>query len=156
MKRGIVVALVVLTVTAGVMATTMAANGQGSLHVVLPASTLKFKFVDFGKDGPRLGDRLANHGPLLDETRTTRVGKAFSDCLVQRRIEDNPFRGLFDCEYVLKLQDGNLVLRGLDPHGPGSSGFAVLGGTGSYSNARGEATFTDSLDATDMVISLTG
>jgi hypothetical protein len=38
--------------------------------------------------------------------------------------------------------------------GPGSSQFAVLGGTGAYAGANGEATFTDTADNTDMVLTL--
>ena len=35
------------------------------------------------------------------------------------------------------------MLQGLDPRGPGVYDMAILGGTGAYSGASGEATFTD-------------
>jgi hypothetical protein len=68
------------------------------------------------------------------------------------RVHDH---GLWDCAYLLKLADGTILLQGLDPHGPGSSPFAVTGGTGAYRDARGDAVFTDSPTTTDMQISLT-
>jgi hypothetical protein len=61
---------------------------------------------------------------------------------VQRRIID-PNVGLWNCTYVLKLSDGEIMLQGLDPRGPGVYEMAVLGGTGAYSGASGDATFTD-------------
>lgn len=112
------------------------------------------------KDGVRLdfvgpmrqGDRIMSRAPLLDETKANQVGTAYLECIVHRRLTDGT--GLFVCNYLLDLQDGELVLQGLDPRGPGASQFAVTGGTGAYSNAQGEATFTDSSDPpeTDMVI----
>jgi hypothetical protein len=152
-KAAVLASLVVLATLGVALIRATAASGQGQVHVVLPADSLKIRFLDFRRQGLRLGDRLAGHGPLLDETRTTPVGTAHMDCLVQRRITDGS--GLYDCTYVLELQGGQLVLRGLDPRGPGVASFAVLGGTGSYQNARGQGTFTDSREETDMVIELT-
>jgi hypothetical protein len=153
-KAAVLASLVVLATLGVALIGATAASGQGQVHVVLPAGSLKTRFLDFRRQGLRLGDRVAAHGPLLDESRTTHVGTAYIDCLVQRRITDGS--GLYDCTYVLELQDGQLVLQGLDPRGPGVASFAVLGGTGTYRNARGEATFTDSPGETDMVIEVTG
>jgi hypothetical protein len=70
--------------------------------------------------------------------------------------------GLYNCTYLLKLADGTITLQGLDPHGPGSSPFAVMGGSGIYKDASGDAVFTDSTTATttatdmQITLSLTG
>ena len=56
---------------------------------------------------------------------------------------------------AFKLADGDIILKGLDPQGEGASEFAVLGGTGTYGTATGEATLTDTESAnTDIVIRL--
>lgn len=129
------------------------AGAQSDVHVVWPSATTKLTFLDFEHDGLRLGDRLASRGPLVDETQTTQVGYAHLECVVMRRITDAP-SGLYRCSYLLKLADGDLIIEGLDPHGPGTYTFAVLGGTGTYAGATGQATMTDTRTETDMVIDL--
>jgi hypothetical protein len=64
--------------------------------------------------------------------------------------------GLNRCTYELVLADGSIVVEGLDPHGPGVYTFSVLGGTGAYARATGDAALTDSDTGTDFVIDLTG
>ena len=96
---------------------------------------------------------------MVDETQNERLGTAYQQCLVHRRIVD-PDRGLWNCNYVLELADGDIVLQGLDPRGVGVYKMSVLGGTGVYAGATGDATFTDvGTNAgayTDMVIRLSG
>jgi hypothetical protein len=157
-SRLIVAAAVVTAATLGALLIGMqTAGGQTVIHVVLPTDSLKVKFIDVGRNGLRLGDRLAARGALLDETMTDRVGTSFSECLVHRRILDET-TGLYNCTYVLELADGDIVVKGLDPRGPSTTDFAVLGGTGAYAGAIGDATFTDTDDGgrTDMVIRLSG
>jgi hypothetical protein len=128
------------------------AAGETVIHVILPGDGLTYKFVDLGHDGLRLGDRVAARGPLVDENESERVGTAHLECLVQRRIVGLS-QGLYNCTYVLNLADGDIILKGLDPRGEGVSEFAVLGGTGAYGTATGDATFTDTAN-TDIVIRL--
>jgi hypothetical protein len=156
-KLSIVIPLVVLAVTSGVLTTTTA-SGQSVLHVVFGLEQdVRVAFFDFNRPGLRLGDRIASRGPLVDESQTDRVGTAYLQCLVHKRIID-PDRGLWNCNYALELADGDIVLQGLDPRGPGEYEMAVLGGTGAYAGASGDATFTDvGTDAsayTDIVIRL--
>jgi len=66
-----------------------------------------------------------------------------------------PTTGLWRCSYVLDLAPGLIVVEGMDPRGPGVYRLAVLGGSGGYAGATGDATFTDGVDGTDMVIHLT-
>lgn len=156
-RLSIAIPLVVLAVAGGVLLTP-SASGQTVLHVVF-GPQYATKVVDVDRDGLRLGDRIAARGPLLDEPQGDRVGTAYPHCLVHRRIVD-PNRGLWNCNYVLELADGNIMLQGLDPRGPGVYELSVLGGTGAYVGASGDATFTDvgsDADAyTDMVIRVKG
>jgi hypothetical protein len=148
-----------LSLVAGVVLST-SASGQTVLHVATgPSHDFKSSFVDIGHNGLRLGDRIAARGPLVDETRTDRVGTLYQQCLVHKNIT-TPTTGLWNCNYVLELAAGDLVLQGLDPRGPGTYEISVMAGTGTYANATGDATFTDvgnDADAyTDMVIRLNG
>jgi hypothetical protein len=155
-KFKIVVPVIVLAITGGVLMTT--ARGQTGLHFVLgPIQDVKVAVVDVNHDGLRLGDRITSRGPLADESQTDQLGTAFGQCIVHKRIID-PNKGLWNCNYVLELADGELILQGLDPRGPGEYEMAVIGGTGAYAGATGDATFTDvgtdGSGYTDMVIRL--
>lgn len=156
-KLSIAIPFVVLIVASGLLVTTNA-SGQSALRVVV-SGLGKVKAIDVDGDGLRLGDRIAARGQLFDETQTERVGTAYVHCIVHRRIID-PDKGLWNCNYVLDLAGGDIVLQGLDPRGPGVYEMSVLGGTGTYSGARGDATFTDvGTDAetyTDIEIRLRG
>ena len=101
-----------------------------------------------------LGDGLVARRALVDAASGEKAGIAFHECTVMRRIR-GPERGLWRCNYHLRLEGGSIVLQGLDPRGPGASTFAVLGGTKAYRDASGDAVFTDSDVGTDMVITLT-
>ena len=156
-RTGVPLVLVVSALLAGLIGT-QAATGQTVLRLVLPADTQRVRIVDHDVDGLRLGDRAAGRGPLNDADGT-RVGIAYADCVVHRPIK-GPETGLWVCTYVLQLDDGDLTVKGLDPRGPGEYEMAVLGGTGAYANASGDATFTDisaetgEVGRTDMVIRL--
>lgn len=132
------------------------ARAQIDVHVVWPADTVRVKFLDLGREGLRLGDRLMGRGPLLDSTETSKVGAGHLDCVAASRITDDPSGpgGVYRCSYLLDLADGDLVLEGLDPHGPGKYTVAVLGGTGAYAAATGSATLIDTASGTEFMIDL--
>ena len=149
------VASIVLLAVASLLLLPRPAGAQADVHVVWSHETAKYKFIDLGNPGIRMGDRLDARGPLLDATRTNEVGNAYLDCIAMSGITA-PVGGLYRCSYVLHLADGDLVVEGLDPHGPGVFTMAVLGGTGAFARAVGEATLTDTATETDFSIDLTG
>jgi hypothetical protein len=149
------VALVVLAALAIAVMSTSTASGQTDIHVILRAADQHVALVDVRGDGVlRQGDRVALRGPVLDETETEGVGRTHWDCVVQRRISASPDSGLYQCDAILSLEDGTIILEGLDPAGAGASAFAVVGGTGLYDNAQGDATLTDTETETDFLIHL--
>ena len=156
-RIGVPVVLVASALLAGLIGMSTA-TGQTVLHLVLPGDSQKIQEVNQGGAVLGLGDRVAARGPLTDG-EGTQVGTAYGDCMVHRRIT-GPETGLWTCTYVLDLEDGDITLKGLDPRGPGAYEMAVLGGTGAYANAAGDATFTDAFDDfetftdTDIVIRL--
>jgi hypothetical protein len=118
----------------------------------------KSTFVNVNQPGLRIGDRLAARGPLFDVSKTSQVGRLYLDCVIMNKITEDPvegFGGLYWCTYLLKLGGGDLTIAGRDARGPGVSTFAVLGGTGAYADASGEATLTDTDEGTEFVIDLT-
>lgn len=118
----------------------------------------KSTFLNVNQPGLRLGDRLAARGPLFDASQTSQVGRLYLDCVIMNKITEDPVegpQGLYWCTYLLKLADGDLTIAGRDARGPGVSTFAVLGGTGAYADASGEATLTDTFEGTEFVIALT-
>lgn len=149
--------IVLTTLLAGLIGMS-GATGQTVLHLVVPADSQKVREFDQYGDGLRLGDRATARGPVTD-AEGTKVGTSYVDCVVHRRIR-GPEAGLWNCSYILDLEDGDLILHGLDPRGPGTYEMAVVGGTGQYAHASGDAAFTDTFDETysfnktDMVIRL--
>lgn len=154
-RIGLTMAVALLVVVATLLVA-RPAGAQGDVHVFTPVDGTHAKYADFGRAGLRLGDRLATRGPLLDATRTTKVGSFSADCLVVKAITDGPDgpSGVYRCSYLLRLDEGHLIVEGWDPHGPGSYTFAVLGGTGTYANATGDATLVDRAAGTEFVIDL--
>jgi hypothetical protein len=150
----------VFVILVGIVAVWMSQRPAGAqkteLNMFWPTPP-KVKILDFEQDGFRLGDRLAARGPIQDGARTNQVGYGYLDCVVMNKITDDPGKapgGLFWCTAVLRLADGDLTVEGLDPHGPGVYTFAVIGGTGAYADASGEATLTDGPEGTEWVIDL--
>ena len=154
-RLGLTIAVSLVVVVATVLVA-LPAGAQGDVHVFTPVDGTHAKYADFGRTGLRLGDRLATRGPLLDATRTTKVGSFSADCLVVKAITDGPDGpgGVYRCSYLLRLDEGHLIVEGWDPHGPGSYTFAVLGGTETYANATGDATLVDRAPGTEFVIDL--
>jgi hypothetical protein len=144
-------------IVAAALLVSQPATAQGDVHVLWPAPP-KGTLLNFNQPGFRLGDRLASRGPLVDPTDGTQVGYAYQDCVVMRQITDGPDGpgGLYRCSYLLHLDEGDLIVEGLDPHGPGTYTFAVMGGTGQFAGATGDATLTDSDAGTDLLINLIG
>ena len=156
--RALLAIIALVGITAAVWMSQHTAQAQTDVHVFWPAPA-KLAFLDFDRQGLRLGDRLTVRGPLLDAARVERVGRGYMECVTMNRITDDPVEGpggVYWCTQVLRLADGDLTLKGIDPHGPGVATFAVLGGTGAYAGAVGDATMTDGSDGTDLVIDLTG
>jgi hypothetical protein len=150
--RAAVATFVLALLAAGMIGGEMA-TAQGDVHVVMLFDSVTERFVDLDDDGRlELGDRVEARAKLFDPASTDeKVGRAFGTCLVERRITPG-VSGLWRCTYLLKLEEGTIILDGLDPAGPGVYELAVTGGTGAYSVANGVATFTDTNTSTDMQI----
>jgi hypothetical protein len=132
------------------------ATGQTVIHVSVPTGSggAIAEIEVSGGSGFQLGDGVVARGPLFDPATGADAGSFYMECTAMRKIVATTV-GLWRCSYHLRLTDGGLVLQGLDPRGEGTSTFAVLGGTKTYRDASGDAVFTDSVNGTDIVVSLT-
>ena len=148
MRWGALAALVVAVVA--VMGTATAGNSTASteLDLVIQPEGGASSFEDVEHDGPTIGDSVVARGPLWEGD--TQVGRFFLDCTVVSNKLAGTDKGLWRCTYLLELPDGDLIIEGLDPRGPGSSYFAVTGGTEAYRTARGDAVLTDTSEATEL------
>jgi hypothetical protein len=152
---GSVAAVVLLAVALGgvVRTATAASASSAEITVVMPAGTLTATLLDFDHDGITQGDRLVSRGPLFNQGGTQRVGRVNGECVaVTARITETT--GVWECSYVLELADGDVIIEGLDPRGPGSYVFGVLGGTEAYRTAAGDADLIDTADQTEIRLHL--
>jgi hypothetical protein len=134
---------VVRTATAGPSPATT------EIVVVIPGDTTVGTFLDFDEDGITQGDRAVFRGELWDPAESHRMGWAKAECVVVSNKITNT-TGKFRCSHLLKLAGGDLIVEGLDPHGPSSSMFAILGGTAAYSTASGDADVVDTASRTEF------
>jgi hypothetical protein len=99
---------------------------------------------------PRLGDRRITNVDLLDESGI-RVGTGGASCTV---VSVPPLDTLEECLLTAVFVDGQIIFGGLalSPEVGVTAQFGVLGGTGDFRNARGEATLvvttTEIIDVT--------
>ena len=85
---------------------------------------------------------MAARGPATDAATGERVGRFLWNCTVERAL-DRHDHGLAVCDAIVELAEGIIAMRGLDPQGESEAPFAVTGGSGAYSAARGDGLWTD-------------
>src|SRR5262245_25431162 len=118
------------------------AGAQGGIQVEIPDGGMRH--VDLDHDG-RIdkGERLSGRTRLNDPVTGTRIGSVLADCVATNAIVIEQQQGTWLCTATLDLADGHIVLQGEDPAGDSTHVFAVVGGTGPYRDARGEADVVD-------------
>lgn len=99
---------------------------------------------------PALGLAFMAGGDVYDSTGATKLGEAYSSCSVVSVSVAVPPVITAECTTVISLSGGDLYLGSLRDYlsgGFSNAKLAVLGGTDSYNDARGDGTVTVS-DAT--------
>jgi hypothetical protein len=97
-------------------------------------------FLDHGSAGPTVGDEFVTSQRLVRRGRP--VGRAGGTCQIVAAVPGVD-RFTFHCTVILRLRAGQIMLAGLatfGEQGPQPMTMAITGGTGSYRQARGEAT----------------
>ena len=119
-------------VVAALASSASAAPGGRTLTVVEHADT-DF-VVDLGAGGDSLGDLLAFGNPIYDATDDHQVGRDEGSC-----VRTNPGVA-WECSWTTVLDGGSLVVQGPFTDDGADSVLAITGGSGAYSNVRGEMT----------------
>jgi len=113
-----------------------------------------FAVQDAAPPGPSLGDRLVFTSNLFDE-QGRQVGHDGADCVTVRLDPTAPpaEQQIVQCTVTVALPDGQITVQGLAQGLEGR--FAVTGGTGAYSTARGEAHVVDTAPLVQADITIT-
>jgi hypothetical protein len=131
----------VAAIAAAASALAVTANGQpapapgpATLHVIEKKTS--FTLVDTGRKGESRGDLGVLAGNLLDAADGHKIGRFQGVCVVIK-----PAAGNTQCTFTLSLPDGQITTQA--GYGAGFNGNkvvheAVVGGTDSYSDARGQ------------------
>jgi hypothetical protein len=135
MTRPRLLTLVVLGM-AMAMCSTPAEAASKTIHVT--ARVVQGTFTG-NPASPQLGDQRLTTVDLLDHQSGIRVGTGGGMCTV---VSIPPLDTLEQCLLTAAFADGQIIFGGLvPPPEVGDTGeFGILGGTGAFQNARGEAT----------------
>jgi len=152
-SRRLIQLLAIAAVAIGAISLAGSASGQTELSFVVP-QLQKSTVVYVRNADPVQGTRFVGRGPMLAESGGDRIGTAYFDCVVQKNVGQSFDRGLFVCDAVFAFSDGEIMVTGLDPGGISEAAIAVTGGTGAYSVASGDGTWTDTETETTVVIHL--
>ena len=119
-----------------------------TIHVVQTGGKITFLKVNPNKD-TFIGDQVVVNGPgLLSRRNHTRVGRQHAICT----LLDKP-GVLAECSITTFLSGGSIVASGAVHFGVDDRTLgAIIGGTGTYRNARGQVVFVNSTGNTEGFI----
>ena len=130
-------------VTAGLAVTAAQANqdtraqrsattqtNQAAAQITVVERAVTDTVVDIGPKGDSRGDLLAFANPVFNSTNSNKVGRDQGSCI--RTVVGRAWQ----CSFTTILGKGSLVVEG-PFYDTRDSVFAITGGTGSYSRARG-------------------
>jgi hypothetical protein len=86
----------------------------------------------FGDKKTKNGQYETYTNPVYDATDKIRTGSSDGTCIYVSEA-------VYQCEWTMALPGGKLVLSGADTIQDQTTTYAVVGGTGTYSAAKGEA-----------------
>ena len=115
-------------VCAGATGANAAAAGR---HITVVEHAVSDTVVDTGPKGDSVGDLLTFANPVFNRANTKRVGHDNGSCI--RTVVGKAWQ----CSWTTRLPHGSLVVEG-PFYDERDSTLAITGGTGAYSQARGE------------------
>jgi len=142
-KGKVAMALAVLfPVALGLGSIPAASAARGSIHIEVTVVEGPFlRFVDAGAQGLSPGDLVMEDQPASDPVDGSPVGRAISRIQIVRLFKGGDGIALLDS--TIDLDGGTISIHGpvrlSELDGTASPHFAVVGGTGTYSFATGEA-----------------
>jgi len=133
MRKFIMAAAVTGALVVAAFATSASAAPGGRLLTVVEHADTDF-VVDLGATGDSLGDLLAFGNPIYDASNSDQIGRDEGSC-----VRTNPGVA-WECTWSTLLDGGSLTVQGPFTDDGEDAVLAITGGTGIYSNARGEMT----------------
>jgi hypothetical protein len=133
----------VLALAGGLLGADQVSSAETTVEVVSKRTLMS------APAAPTVGGGFVAGGDLFTPDGATRVGDGFSHCGVVSVSVEVPPVVTAHCTSTFRLKDGEVHLSSMRTYKSIASGFndmtmAVVGGTGAYANARGEAKATRS------------
>jgi len=135
----------ILTSLAAVLASALTAGaialGSGSGGISAPTTIhviehpVTDQVIDIGAKGDSPGDQLPFANPIFNAANDDRVGSDQGNC-----IRASVKQGRWECMWTTFLHRGQITVEGPFRDAFPTTVLAVTGGTGAYSNARGQMT----------------
>jgi hypothetical protein len=135
-------------ITAAYSATSASASGDGTRTLRLQERDVRETDLDLGEPGFGPGDQFVFRGKLVWLGSGKRVGTSGGSCTIVALFDT---KADAHCNATLRLSDGQISLQAFvtfSEEGGGPAHVAVVGGTGKYRNAHGEAELVDNPDGT--------
>ena len=129
---------VAATAAVAAPATTTAARADTTLSFHVTFRPFEQNYVDIGPAGPGIGDTIVFQDDITD-THAHKVGVEGGACTLTAVLTDS-FQ--IHCTGTISLPDGQIAYQGLASNAPVKT-LAVVGGTGPYTGARGEAVLVE-------------
>lgn len=143
--RGMMAMVVVGVLALAAFATEARADGGWlSLTVVEVPAKGKTTVVDLGTKGDSPGDITTWNEPILDKAQKS-IGTSNGFCI--RTVAGK----LSQCQWTLTMREGTISLASSESQS-GTSPASVIGGTGLYLGASGEASVTRNANGTFTVV----
>jgi hypothetical protein len=142
-----------LTVLFATVAVALASSGSAVATKTLRFADSQQTFTIAPEGPPTVGSRLIfthvlyNRGTQFGKPAGARIGSAESICTVVSK-------SLAQCSVTAHVPDGEVVAMGalrLSEHGLTTSTFAIVGGAGAYSTARGTVASRDVSETRSLV-----
>ncbi|WP_447002755.1 allene oxide cyclase barrel-like domain-containing protein [Saccharothrix isguenensis] len=136
----------VLALVGGLLGADQVRSADATVEVVSKRALMSAPAV------PAVGGGFVTGGDLFTPDGATRVGEGFSHCGVVAVSVDVPPAVIAHCTSTFRLPDGEIHLSSMRRYKSIAMGFtdtpmAIVGGTGAYAAARGEAKATRSNSA---------
>jgi len=153
---GVAASLALAVLGGGAALGSSSSSSSPTIHVIEHAIT-DTEFVRGGKTtkDANPANLLVFHNPLFDATNSQQVGRDQGDCI---RIVVTAAERTWECRWTNFLQGGEIMVEGPFSELPNQQTvLAVTGGTGTFSNARGQMILKGNADETqfDFIFELT-
>jgi len=142
MKRLLPFALLAFSLLVAALLTTSHSSSASANTTLAPVYEHNADARFFGNPNHKDGDRIEFANPVYDATNQKVIGSSDGECVYDSST-------IFQCDWTLMLPNGNIVLSGAQNAQQSHTVYAIVGGTGAYSQIKGDAVLTSTGDITN-------